>query len=138
MTVLKIETNLPNMDEDLILTRKYKQAEIVPAYSCIGGNMNYRTREESYPNLFGVLKELSKNSTWFLWSLIERRNTETNIAVFKAADPKESRKVTTAYKELTKLDIIKRVKRQHYLINPKVMLPIKGNYMAVRTHWGEI
>jgi len=44
---------------------------------------------------------------------------------------------TKAYKELQKKDLIKRVKRQHYLINPKVIIPIK-TYNEVLEHWHSI
>jgi len=138
MAVVKIETYLPDVGDDLIITRRKANNETVPAYSCIGGNMTCQTREKSYPDLFGVLKELSKSAAWLFWSLVEKRNTRTNISVFKAKNAVEARKITIAYQELHTLNIVLRIKQQHYLINPKVMLPEKNEYMNVKIHWNSL
>jgi len=134
MRVLKIETNLPD-NEDLVISKVGKGNESVPAYSCIGGNMDYKTRTKGYPELFSILKNVSKIGTWFFWSLMEERRSKTNEAIFRAKDLAESQKVSRAYKELYSLDLVRRVKQQHYLINPKVMLPAKGQYIEVLTKW---
>ncbi len=138
MPVVEIKANLPNADDDLILSRRTKPTEIVPAYTCIGGNMVYKTKETSYPDLFEVLKNLSPSGTWFFWTLTEKRDLKTNIAVYDAVSPTEAQKITRAYKELFSLDIVKRIKKQHYLINPKVMLPEKGEYVNVKNHWNSL
>lgn len=132
---IKIETVDWDAGEELVLTRKTVRKHAVPAYSRIGGNMEYQTKEKSYPNLFAVLKDLSKNGTWFFWTLTEKRNIKTNVAIVKAENAAESRRITQAYQELSSLDIVKRIKQQHYLMNPKVMLPDTEEYPAVKTHW---
>jgi hypothetical protein len=137
MRVLKIETNLPD-NEDLVISKVGKGSESVPTYSCIGGNMDYKTRTKGHPELFSILKNVSKIGTWFFWSLMEERKSKTNEAIFRAKDPSESRKISRAYKELYSLDLVRRVKQQHYLINPKVMLPAKGQYSAVLVNWENI
>ncbi len=138
MDIIDIKTSLPAGEELRITKVSNKMNERVPAFTCIGGNMDYTTQEESYPQLFTKLKNLSKNATWFFWSLVESRRPTDNIAVFKACNTCESRKVSRAYKELCNLNIIKRIQQQHYIINPKVILPQKGKYQDVKNHWDNL
>jgi hypothetical protein len=134
MNILKVETILPD-GEDLIITKVSRKSEVVPAYTCIGGHMSYYSSEKGYPDLFDTLKDISKLGTWFFWSLMKERNITTNESKFSAANAAESRKITTAYKELYALNMVKRIKQQLYLINPKVVLPEKGEYLKVKTRW---
>jgi hypothetical protein len=137
MSNVKIETELEE-NENILISRKLKKNECVPAYICIGGNIEYSTKEKGYPKLISVLKDLSKISTWFLWTLVENRNSKTNICFYKAKDIYESKNISRAYKELNTLSIIKRIQKQYYMINPKVIFPIKGEYKNTLEKWDNL
>lgn len=110
----------------------------VPAYDCIGGNMDYNTKEQGFENLYSILEQLSKTATWFWWRLVQERNRRTNIATYKAKSAKESVKISAAYSELYEKGLIVRVRQQQYLINPKAFIPEFSKYVEVQEHWDSL
>lgn len=80
---------------------------------------------------------LSRAGTWMFWSLAKVRNERTNIAVFKSSDltPVERKRASTGYKELNKLEVLVRTKQNHYLINPRALLPESRDFENVRSNW---
>jgi len=109
----------------------------IPPYNCIAADIMKYKKVERYDGLEMVLAVLPAPATWFFWNLVHKRNPDTNVSQFKAKDINESKRITKAYNELQNKDLIKRVKRQHYLINPKVIIPIK-TYNEVLEHWHSI
>ena len=81
-----------------------------------------------------ILKDLSSAATWLFWTLEHNRDKQTNISVLSAKKLtiKEKRKILKGYKELKAKLLIKRIKREHYLINPKALLP---EFAAFETVW---
>ena len=73
-------------------------------------------------DMHAYLKDASKTATWFFWSLIELRVHTSNVAKFIPSNPVEARKVTKAYKELKEAQILKRIRRGEYMINPKAFI----------------
>ena len=120
---------------ELTVTKKPKRKYKLPPFDGIGGNMRLKTKVEPYPNLFGVLKNLSKTATWLFWSLLEERDYKTNIAIFKVDNPVDARRVSNGYKELALNQLVLRYKQQHYLINPKAYLPEFSEYETVQEMW---
>ena len=117
------------------LVEDYQKRERVPAYDRIGGNMEYKTPVKGYTNLYRTISELPKMANWLLWRLVEVRNSTTNIAVFISKSPLESKNIAIAYKELSSRGFVKRVCKQHYLLNPTAFIPKPGQYEAVLAHW---
>ena len=109
----------------------------LPPFDGFGGNMRFKTKVSPYPNLITTMKELSKNAAWMWWSLLEKRNHLTNECRFKAKDPAEARKITMAYKELKKHQLVIRLKRQHYIMNPRAYLPDFSKFEEVDFKWCE-
>ena len=118
----------PAKGEILTVKGKIPFKETLPAYDCIGGNMYFKTKEENYPDLYKTLGSLSKKANEMFWSVVEVKNYKNNTGILKATNQNERNKLSTAYKELRKLDLLRRVKQNHYMINPKVMLPINYYY----------
>jgi len=138
MNVLRIET-LVAEGEDLIISRQAgAKKEDVPAYTCIGGNMDYKTREESYPELFDALANMSRIATWFFWTLAQHRNAKTNECHYYLKNINASKNVTRAYKELYELNLVKRIQKKHYMINPKVIFPQTGYYLSTLDIWNSL
>ena len=117
------------------LVQEHPYREHVPAYDRIGGNMEYRSPVKGYEGLYQTLSRLSKIASWLLWNLVENRNSITNIAVMKAKTPLESKNISLAYKELEKFNLVRRIQRQQYLINPMAFIPKPGYYEEVLTQW---
>jgi hypothetical protein len=125
-------------DEELVVTKRATRKVHVPAYDCFGGNTNMKTQEPSFPNLYLVFGNLSKPASWMWWSLVKSRNAATNEVVFKAADKLWEMKITKAYKELCEVDLVRRIRRQHYLINPKAVIPIFDNFRGITDKWDNL
>lgn len=143
MPSIKVELDIPEDSEFIINHKNSTQRDRVPLYSRLGGismNSNFDTRNnrESFPELFKTLATLSKSATWMLWTLADNYNPQTNIATLKAIDQSQSNKITKAYKELNSNKIIKRIKQNHYLVNPLVLIPDNGFMEPVKKHWRSI
>lgn len=114
-----------NKGESINIKKNPNYKHALPAYDCIGGNMQFETREVGYPKLYRTLGGLSKKANEMFWTIVEVKNYKTNIGVLKAANQSERNKISGAYKELRELDLLRRVKQNHYMINPKAMIPVK-------------
>lgn len=128
---------LAEIEPDQILTVETKKRNkfIVPSYHCIGGNMEFKTRVKGFDDLYSIFQELSKPATWFWWELLKNRNRDSNTSVFTAENNIIAKKVTKAYKELHRYDLIKRVANKLYMINPKAYLPEFSKYEEVYNKW---
>lgn len=80
------------------------------------------------------------NATWLFWILVKNRNPKTNVVVIepKAYTESEVARIKRGRKILEELNLINRYKNNHYLINPKAVLPIKEFYSEVCLHWFEV
>jgi len=93
---------------------------------------------KGYVDFANVMRNLSKSATWLWWGLVEKRNNLTNECIFKSKNGIEAKKVSKGYKELRKANLIIRVRRQHYLINPYVYLVDSSTYMEVKNRWNRL
>lgn len=93
--------------------------------------------EDPGMNMAKIFISLSRAGTWLFWSLTESRNDRTNIAEFKSGNltPVEKKRVSAGYKELHKLDVIKRTKQNHYLFNPNAIHPANDDFDNVLNNW---
>lgn len=110
--------------EELTIISKPIYKQKVPAFHCIGGNMEFKTSEAGYPKLYETLAGLSKGANNMFWTLMQTRKPATNECILQATTQSERNKLTKAYKELNNLNLIKRTKQNHYMINPRAIVPI--------------
>ena len=77
------------------------------------------------------------NATWLFWLLAKRRNIKTNTVVIEPKDFEDAEvaRIKRGRKILEELNLICRYKNNHYLINPKAILPKKDCYLEVCQHW---
>lgn len=122
-------------DHRVVITKEVNHKTNLPPFHGIGGNTEMTTKIKGYPNLYEVLQNLSKTASWFWWGLMQVRVIENNKCIFKAKDNREAKKVTLAYKELLKHDLIRRIKPQVYMVNPIAMLPLFKRYSEVQEEW---
>jgi len=95
-------------------------------------------------DMFPILEQLSAPATWMWWKLAQLRNETTNVTILRSGELSiyERRKLTKGFKELKTKQLIKRIKREHYLINPNALLPEENykkpdesNYLTCLTRW---
>lgn len=100
--------------------------------------------KSGYTNIKGVttmsadilLTEFNKQEAW-LYKLIRRRIDYTTLIVtIRGADldQSEKRKLLAAYKTLREKDIIRRVKREYYMVNPMFLVPSVNRDALVRQY----
>lgn len=116
------------------VTKEYKVN--LPSFGMLG-NTERITKVASL-DMHSILQDLSRNSSWFFWTLIKKRNPKTNLVDFIPQNNLEAKKVTNAYKELRDLGVIKRVQRGVYIINPRAYIPSDNQFEIVQAHWDSV
>lgn len=118
----------------ITVTRAFKTQK--PCFEMIGSiKWNTKVKGMDMPTILG---ERSKVATWFWWKLIASRVSSTNEARFKPEGPRkaqDAQKVTKAYKELREANLVVRLRRGVYLINPNAYIPGGENYPIVNEQW---
>ena len=122
-------------DDVVTVSKSKKKREDIPAYDCIGGNMEYQTKIPGFQDLYSILQGMSKQTAWLWWELIKNRNRYSNESKYVAESLVDKRRLTVAYKELCSLGLVRRIRRQHYLINPLAYLPEQGQFNVVSAKW---
>ncbi len=122
-------------DESLLVTRQLKKRYPVPAYHCLGGNVDYTTQIKGYDGLYDVLQYLSPPATWFWWALVKGRNSHTNVSIYRASSNLEAKKITKGFTELKEKKLVKRIKQKHYILNPLAIIPDFKEFNSVSSYW---
>lgn len=110
-----------------MITGISKKTPAIPAYACFG---------EKYITL--IIGELSKTASELLSVLVQTRELNTNEARYTVTGVNNKCKLTKAYNELYKKDLVKRIKKQWYLINPAAVFPLFEEYQTVLKKWKSI
>jgi hypothetical protein len=84
------------------------------------------------------MANLSKNATWLIWTLQKDKNKVTNISKFDPKNQTDKNKVSIGFKELKKLNLLKRIAPKTYLINPELFCPYKNRFDSVKQHWDSL
>ena len=125
-------------DEDIVIGKRKKTNSSTPSYDCIGGNMEYSTKVKGFDDLYAIIQAMSKQTAWLWWQLVKTRNRYNNESTYKAESQVDKRRLTVAYKELSKLDLVVRMYKKHYLINPLAMFPERDRFDEVRIKWDNL
>lgn len=131
---MRILTDI-NSDEVAIVTTRKKNWEGTPSYDCIVGNMEYQTRVPGYRDLYTVIQNMSKQTAWLWWEFVKTRDRYTNEVKYTAESYVDKRRLTVAYKELLQLGLVRRIRRQLYMISPLAYLPEQGQFNVVKDKW---
>ena len=99
----------------------------------------------TYGNIEGfevsiVLENLSKRATKLFWQSVRLRDASTNVRVIRGASltPTEKSQLSLAFSELNRCDLMKRVRREYYMLNPKAVLPLFDCYETVQDKWNKL
>lgn len=119
-------------DEEVVVNKKAKYSSNIPYFKRLG--------MDTSADILDLLAEKyysNPSVNWFLWKLIKLINTRTNVSVLlnSKLTSSEVRRVVAAYKVLEQDNIVIRIKREHYLINPKIFLPHNNSFDEVLEHW---
>lgn len=82
-----------------------------------------------------ILLKLSKAARELLFILIQKRDIDTNKAIYVTSNPSAKSKASRAYKELNRHSIAVRVKKQTYLLNPTAIIPRKNYFDKIKEEW---
>lgn len=84
-----------------------------------------------------LLLTLSHTEIKVLALLIKNRDYKTNISVLSRSSlsEKESRRLDRAYKELAKHEVVKRIRDETYLLNPKIFISTPQDEMKIWEAW---
>ena len=82
-----------------------------------------------------IFLKLSKAARELLLILIQKRDINTNKAIYVIRGPSAKSKASRAYKELNRHNIAVRVKKQTYLLNPTAIIPRKDCFDKIKEEW---
>ena len=140
-TIASIDLDLDSSKEyDVSFKPKYSVQ--LPPFQAIGrSGINNMTQDEGM-EMNKILFNLSsnQNATWLFWFLDLNRDIKTNVAVIEPSLLTEAEvwKLKRGYKVLETLNIVKRIKNKHYLVNPKAVIPLTRCYPDVVDHWVQL
>ena len=124
------------MGEEALISTQRKRNYKIPPFQCIGasGMSKFKIKGLDLPP---IVKNLSKPANHFFWQAVEDKSSETNEVVIRGKSLSKSQKnqLSRVYAELHKANLIKRVKREHYMVNPKAALPNFNNFESCWTQW---
>ena len=146
--VTMARSTISSIDIDLDSSKEYdisfkpKYSVQLPPFQAIGRSGMNNTAQIEGMEMNKILFNLSsnQNATWLFWLLDLNRNVKNNIAVIEPTSltDAEVKKLKRGYKALEELNIVKRVKNKHYLVNPKAIIPLAKHYPEVVNHWFEV
>lgn len=115
---------LTKADEELVLTTRSKERKAkLPPFTMIGRSGKMRGKLEGYP-LLDVMADMSKAEAWFFKLVRRNMNINTNIAHIQnnLLSKSDQQKKKLAYKSLKSKDLVRRVQREMYMVNPDAMI----------------
>lgn len=119
MTTIEI-----NHNEQITITTSAKNKGNKPVFMMIGKPVKIRGKTPGFPLVKAMLK-FNKEEQWFFDLIFDCLNPETNqsdITHFEF-NSTEVNKISRAYKPLKEMDLVKRVKKGIYMINPTAIVP---------------
>ncbi len=116
------QTIVFSSDEDVIITKKAK-ARLNQPYAYISRSGEYKGKRMGIP-LTEMYMEFNKSEQWFYKKLWQSLNYKTNQATILQADltKSESNALSTAYTSLRSKDLVRRVRKELYMINPNAVI----------------
>lgn len=112
----------------------YDEYEPMPYYDRLAKPGKGRCQVEGLP-CYAIFTNLSRMGHVVFWTLMAKREPINNIVEYIPTNSKDRSRMLTTYKELHDAQLIVRVKRGKYLINPRIYLPDNGSFDRVYKHW---
>ena len=114
-------------NEELVSYIRTKPNKFKPPFRMIsiaGSYMNSPYTKTESKDLFHVLLPLSTNARKTFLELHDSYNLDTGISIVYSTHKNQSEKnvFSLGFKELNKVGLVKKIKKEHYIINPKMYL----------------
>lgn len=114
-----------NPNEEIIVSSKSRETKpkINQPFSCISRQGLYRGKLMGIP-LTELYMDFNKEEQWFYKMIWKALNFKTNQAVIEQSKltKHESNKLSSAYQSLKQKDLVKRVCKETYMINPNAVI----------------
>lgn len=124
--------------ERLTTTTESLYSSKIPFFMRLGRGGGMLTQDTpDILDLLGTKYFNDPSATWLLWRLIKSRDTNTNICVVRGSDltVAEKARLLKGYKTLFDDNVILRLKREYYLINPNLVLPTNATFESILDSW---
>lgn len=110
-------------DENLIITSEQKKPNTKLPPFFLGGRGGYMNGKKGYP-LVDTLIELSQQEQWFFKLIRENIDYKTNVAIVRnnGLTKSEKNRKNKAFLALKARDLVKRIKRETYMVNPDALM----------------
>lgn len=97
---------------------------VKPAFMMVGTKLKRKRGIEGY-DLVAALLNFNSDMRWMFKLLMDGLNTENNCCDFNLLNLTHTQKVncSLAYTALSKIDLVKRMRKGIYMINPKAIIP---------------
>jgi hypothetical protein len=135
-SISTLSFDLGSSDKEFILSTKAKSAYKGPFYIAVRGDRHMAEKENS---LLQKLGKMGNAERWFFLYLEARMDAKTNIAVVKSSELTKTQinyKVE-GYRLLYMANMVKKVRREHYMINPNEIIPV-WDYDEVKKMWDSL
>ena len=120
MTIINAEINLRN-GRTISISDMVERKLVLPSFYGFGNGKTNRNNMTSI-NIPKVMRQLSKPAFNLFWQFVEERNRRTNIVEYIVV-PEKRAWMSRTTKELMKYDLVLRLQRGQYIINPLAVLP---------------
>jgi hypothetical protein len=125
-----------NPDEDYVVSTKKKTPRIKkPPFMAIAGGAFMIDKDKS---LLQIIGRMTPAERWFFLYIEARMDQANNIAIVKSNELTKTqiKYKVCAYKTLYQQGLVKKIKREHYMINPEMIIAFDDDiYTAMVTLW---
>lgn len=132
----------PKHDEQLVISTKKIPKSKKPPWIAIAGGPRAKHNDKHLLQLIG---EMTAPERWFFLYVASKMDHTSNVAIIRNAELSKSHinAKTKAYKALHGKGLLKRVKREYYMVNPNIIIPLEGDadrdiYLESTKKWNSI
>jgi hypothetical protein len=120
-------------DEELIISKRIKTRVRIPMFQMVGKKSKVNGHLSSVP-LIELMLEFNKEEQWFyklLWERMDVISNECDLSKLEWTATDNNRK-SRAYTSLKEKNLVKRIGKGVYMINPNAAIHPKGFELAKR------
>jgi hypothetical protein len=139
MAQLDEYTFLASKDEVVtVTTTKKNKSDYLPPFIMCGDKRMHKNKVAGYPYT-DTLLSMSKAEQWFFKLIKANLNYKNNISIIRSSafNRTELNKISLAFKLLKEKGLIKKTKKEHYIVNPDAII-YPPNYGLIKEVWDNL
>jgi hypothetical protein len=118
-------------DEEIVVSSRRHDVERKPPFFICGtGDENRMGRSM---NVIKTLSQLSPSAIKLFELMLRLREKDTNMVVMRPDDAPSPRFIANHMPLLVKCDLVRRVRRSHFMLNPDAVMPPR--YRVAKIEW---